>query len=402
MRRAHLLSLCASLILLGLLVQACGGSDDTTSTESSAVTGPMWSGKAPNTEPMAGSDSAEIDALAERILKESKGQVPGIWLSVSDPEKGSYEAAYGEAETPDTEAEVADHGRIGSISKTFTAIAVLKLVDSGQISLDDTISDLLPDLADQHPEIADVTLEQLLAMKSGIPDYGNSKQFLTKLLDDPQKAWEPNELIDEGLATAKVADPGTPYYSSTNFVILGEILAAETGQSTEDAVNEVVDDAGLDQTALLAPDQTAMPDPSSHGYMNEPGVESLKESGITVEPGVDVTDYSPSWGGAAGGMYSTVGDLESWAASGFGNSQLSKGLGEKRLGKGLAYGLGVERYGDWIGHTGQILGWESIALYNPKTGATAAAIVNETASLQGIELLLGQLFPDLQKQLLTG
>ena len=58
-----------------------------------------------------------------------------------------------------------------SVTKTFTATAVLQQVAAGTLSLDDTIGDVLPDLAEELSEIADITVEQLLAMESGIPEY---------------------------------------------------------------------------------------------------------------------------------------------------------------------------------------------------------------------------------------
>ena len=367
----------------------------------------MWSGTAPNTEPMAESDSAKIDKLAEGAIKQSDGDMPGMWLAVWDPEKGMYVGAYGEAELPDVAATPDDHNRIGSLTKTFTATATLKLVDSGEISLDDTIADLLPDLADSHPEIGEITVEQLIGMRSGIPDYANTGLVIGQIAKTPDKVWTPEEIIDDVLSQEKLEKPGTPGYSTTNYLILGQILEAVTGDSVEDVLNQTAADAGLEQTKLQPPDETAMPDPASHGYINAPGVKSLKEAGVAFEPGTDVTEWSPSWGGAGGGMYSTADELGQWAASGFGNSQLSNSLGDKRISDTSenpdagTYGLGIQRFGtDWIGHTGQIIGWEAIAIYNPKTGATAVAMVNETGSLDAAVLILAKLYPDFASSLL--
>jgi D-alanyl-D-alanine carboxypeptidase len=396
-RRRLLTALAASLALLA----GCGSSDESQTSAANGSSDDMWTGASPNMDPMSTGDAAAIDRRAERVLEQAGDQTPGFWIAVADPEKGYYEAAYGKSKTPDTAANIDDIGRIGSVGKTMTATAVLRLVDSGQISLHDSISDLLPDLAAEHPDIGDVTLEQLLGMRSGIPDY--EAAVVPKVLDDPHKVWEPSELIDEAFASGKVAKPGTAEYSNTNYTILGEILAAETGESTETAINDVIADAGLTQTALQPPRDTALPDPHSHGYLNEPGLESLSHMGVKAEPGLDVTDYSASWGGAAGGMYSTIGDLESWAATGFGNTLLSKDLGEQRLADtaelnvGVTYALGVasSHGGDWIHHNGQILGWQATAYYNPETGATAALMVNETGSLAPPSAVIAKSFPEL-------
>jgi D-alanyl-D-alanine carboxypeptidase len=99
-------------------------------------------------------------------------------------------------------------------------------------------------------------------------------------------------------------------------------------------------------------------------------------------------------------MYSTINDLELWAASGLGNTLLSKTLGEQRLvaqsiGEGN-YGLGVFDWGNgWMGHTGQLIGWESVLAYNKDTGAVFVAIVNETGSLMNALTVSQGSFADL-------
>jgi D-alanyl-D-alanine carboxypeptidase len=132
----------------------------------------------------------------------------------------------------------------------------------------------------------------------------------------------------------------------------------------------------------------------------EAGAASIAEIGATIEPGTDATDWTVSWGGAGGGMYSTIADLGLWAATGSGTSLLSDDLIAQRLStrptvEGLDYGLGIIDFGNgWIGHSGQLIGWESLVLYDTDTGDVAVAIVNETASLVAVEFALGSIFPD--------
>ena len=155
---------------------------------------------------------------------------------------------------------------------------------------------------------------------------------------------------------------------------------------------------------LQDPAETKMPDPASHGYMNQPGADDLAQMGITAEPGQDVSDWTVSWGQAGRGMYAVIEDLGRWAATGLGNTLLPQSLGDQRLvtqpiPEG-AYGLGVFDWGNgWIGHTGQLIGWESIVAYNKDTGAIFVAIDNETASLGQTFGVMQQFFPDLYKGL---
>ena len=207
------------------------------------------------------------------------------------------------------------------------------------------------------------------------------------------------------------AKPGTPGYTSTATIILGEMIEAVSGQSLEEAINQTARQAGLAHTALPAPGDPAMPEPASHGYIFTRGVDSLKEVGATRHPGTDVSGWSPSWGGAAGGMYSTIADLGTWAGTGFGSTLLSEKLGAARLGGptttgagGEAYGLGLTHWGrDWVGHTGQIIGWESFAAYDVRTGDVIVMMVNETGSLPAaLPPLLDLADPGLRQALSAG
>jgi D-alanyl-D-alanine carboxypeptidase len=389
------------------LVGCSSGNDSASSTtaKSSAADAPRWSGAARPTTPMSAANRAEIDTVAQEALTQLP-DLPGLWLGVWDPTKGVYTAAYGKAVLPDTAATVADHNRIGSLTKTFTATAVLQQVEAGKLSLDDTVADVLPDLAKDHPKVGGITVAQLLGMRSGIPDYANTGLVLNKVVADPSKVWSPSEIVDLTLTESTLKAPGTPGYSTTNYLILGEMLAKVTGKSVEDVLNGVAKEAGLKNTALTPPEDNSLPSPSSHGYLNAPGVDSLSAAGVTAKPVGDVTDWSASWGGAGGSMYSTVDDLGTWAATGFGNTLLSKATVARRLmatkvpdvGK---YGLGVINIGKgWTGHTGQIIGWEAFAFYNSRTGATVVAMVNETGSDIAALAIVGQLYPEVAQSLL--
>lgn len=359
---------------------------------------------------MSAENKSDIDKAANEILGQMP-DVPGIWLATWCPQKGAHIAAYGKASTtPDVPATVQDHGRIGSVTKTVTAAAVLMQVEAGKLKLENTIAEILPDLAARHAVIAGITVDQLVGMRSGIPDYANTGILITKVVADPTKIWAPMEIVDFTLtALAKDVQLGTPGYSTTNYLILGEMLVKVTGTSVEEVLNNVACAVGLNKTVLTSMQDSTMPAPFSHGYLNPPGVQALLASTVpNAKPVGDVTAWSPSWGGAGGGMYSTVEELGGWAASGFGSTLLSKAMFDRRLEtvdiKGVGhYGLGVIDFGDgWIGHTGQIIGWEAYSFFNIKTGATAAAIVNETGSGTAAVALIAKVFEDLGLKLLLG
>lgn len=360
----------------------------------------VWQGIEPNTTPMGADDSAAVDATFQEILDSAGDELPGMWVGIWSAETGQYSAAYGKAELGGADATIDDHGRIGSVTKTFTATAILKRVDSGELSLEDTIADILPDLAAAYPDVAAITIDQLLGMQSGIPDYANTGLVIQQVVDDPTIELTASEIIDQVLTELDLEPAGTGGYSTTNYLILGEMLVAIDGRPVEEIINEVATEAGLTSSVLGGPGDNTMPDPSSHGYVMQAGAEEFAEIGATVEPGTDVTDWTVSWGGAGGGMYSTIADLGTWAASGSGTSLLSEGLIEQRLTtrktvEGLDYGLGIIDFGNgWIGHSGQLIGWEALVLYDTDTGDVAVAIVNETSSLIAAEIALAAIFPD--------
>jgi D-alanyl-D-alanine carboxypeptidase len=355
---------------------------------------------------MSAADAQAIDDAAAAALAAAP-DLPGMWIGVWDPEKGVHIGAYGDAVAGQTAATPEDHSRIGSVTKTFTATAVLEQVAGGELALDETIEEVLPDLAETYPDLAPITVEQLLAMRSGIPDYANTGAVTGPVVEDPTKVWTVDEIIATTLEEEPLQPPGTPGYSTTNYLILGEMLEAVTGEPVEQVINGVAEEAGLSDTALQEPEETQMPDPSSHGYLNDPGVQSLAEAGITAEPGQDVTDWTVSWGQAGGGMYSTVADMGTWAATGLGNTLLPADLGDQRLQTQPIpegdYGLGIFDWGNgWIGHTGQLIGWESLVAYNTDTGAVFVGMVNETGSLTAAIGVAYAVFPDLVEGLVSG
>ena len=364
----------------------------------SAQDADLWSGPALTTTPMSEANVAVVDQLVEDVLSQSP-DLPGLWIGIWDPDKGAYLQAYGEAVKGGEAAAVEQHGRIGSVTKTFTVTAILQQVAAGNLSLDSTIGDVLPELATEYPEIAEVTVEQLAGMRSPIQDYANTGITVGQVIEDPQRVFTEDDLIAAGMSLP-LMDPEVGGYSTTNIIILGLMLEELTGQPVEQVVNEVAASLGMENTALQPPEETLMPEPASNGYVEAPGRMSLEPLGLDIPAGTDVTEWTPSWGQAGGGMYSTIADLGTWAGSGLGTSLLPADVAAERfdfqtIPEGQ-YGLGLFDYGEgWVGHTGQIIGWESVVFYNTETGAAFVALVNETGSAISAEAVAVQLFPDL-------
>lgn len=324
------------VVACGSAVSACStttGSSQASSAASSpsaATSTAMWQPPvAPTQTKMIAAEARKVDAAARKALKESPDKAPGMIIGIWDPTKGYYVAAYGEAARDGTKMTTDTQMYIGSITKTATATAILRLVDQGKLSLADTVEKVDPELAAKYPSIANLTIKQLLAMASGLPDYANPPgKSMPKLLADPSTNFTPDDLITDALASAPLQPPGSGAYINTNYVILGEILAKVTGKPADEAINQAFADVGLTHTKLAASGTAGLPDPTSHGYYGDVQATADKQAGTATayDSSTDVSDWNISWAGAAGGAYSTVADLQKWAASGSGSTLLSEEL----------------------------------------------------------------------------
>lgn len=363
------------------------------------------------TQAMSATDVAKIDKQVIDLIKPAFGQVPSFIIGIWDPEKGVYLKAYGEADTKTGQkANVDDTFRIASVTKTFVGTLVLQQVAAGAIDLDAPASTYLPDLATRYPALNDVTVRQLLAMQSGLPDF--EKAVTGRVGVDPsivKKAWTADELIAAAFADAQPTAPGASpaVYTNTNFIVLGKILEVVTGSSVGDLVRaQLLTPLGMGATLYPDAADTTLPDPHTHGYVDKVGTGELTTAGGTVAPGSDATDWSSSWGGAAGIMASTVPDLAKWAQADFGSALLPEDLQQQRLqtsplNEGGEYGLALQKYGPWIGHLGGIPGWATFAMKNQDTGVVVVISANSCCGVAPlIELAaVDKVYGDIMKNL---
>jgi D-alanyl-D-alanine carboxypeptidase len=172
------------------------------------------------TQPMSTADAQTVDQAAAAKFQEisSEGEASALYVGVWDPAKGFFLKAYGDA-APNQPATIDDAFRIGSVTKTFTADVILQHVGDGSIELDGTVATYAPDVATAHPQLADLTVRQLLTMTSGIPDFLNVPGgIVAEVVKDTTRVWTADELI-AGALTGDVAAAGTPGYSTTNYIV---------------------------------------------------------------------------------------------------------------------------------------------------------------------------------------
>jgi D-alanyl-D-alanine carboxypeptidase len=394
----HVKSLLAPVAALALLVAACGGSDDsggaTTEADSAPASAPATTGGASptgeaSTGTMSPDDVASVDDAAQSFLGQAGANgVTAFYVAISDPDKGDFVQAYGDASIDGPAATVDDNFRIGSVTKAFTATVVLQLIEEGELAVDDTVADVLPDLAVDYPDLAPITVEQLLSMTSGVEDYLNVPDSVAaEIVADPTRVWGAGELIGAGVS-AGVAAPGTPGYSTTNFIVLQLMAEMVTDSTLQDLIAErITNPLGVEHLFLPPNDDTTLPDPVTHGYVAGGCVEELAKDGATIEDGTDVTDWNASYGQGGGGMTSNISDLHAWAATTSGNDLLDADTVTRRLTfgpvDGIEYGLGLMRIGTWVGHEGEAIGWETLAMHDPDSGVTMAVAANGCGGLIG-------------------
>ncbi|GIH09351.1 serine hydrolase [Rhizocola hellebori] len=210
-------------------------------------------------------------------------------------ERGVWNGASGVAEL-NSARPVDPHGwfRLGSVTKTFTAIVVLQLACEGRLSLADTIERWLPGVVSGGGRI---TLHHLLAHTSGLHDYTHD---LTPagVVRDRYKQWDPWEIVIPAVKQEPEFDPGTAWaYCNTNYILLGLVIEKASGFTYEEMVSQrILRPLDLSHT-LLPTDAEALPEPHAHGYLDVDGQL------------VDISTINASQAGAAGGMASTARDI---------------------------------------------------------------------------------------------
>lgn len=303
-----------------------------------------------------------------RILSDQteEAQFAGAVL-VSEDGETLFEGAYGEADRLSGEPNTIETGfQIASITKTFTAAQIMQLRNDGAFTLDDPVSALLPDFADQLDSgETPVTIGQLLNHTAGIPDFLDLYDMF-----DVENYPDSLDILLEGIAAEPLGfEPGTEFgYSNSGYLYLGRIIEAVTGQPWEEALRErITAPLGLDQTWLSPPAERS---PLATGYLT---VEGL------VLP---VSRFGrPDLAEAAGGLTSTTADLLTWTHAFMAGevvdlNTVEEMLTPKYLGYGLGWDLLVADGVEWNGHYGETIGFCSALAHHRDRNATVIILSN--------------------------
>jgi D-alanyl-D-alanine carboxypeptidase len=365
----------ATLAFWPLLLGCGGGTSSGEEQSSSDATQQPGQRAQTRTEKATSGDarfSAEnLDKLDRTIARVRKDKnLPGVLVGVSVPGEGEYVSAHGLANLhTQTKPQPSDQFRIGSVTKTFVATAILQLVEEGKLRKSDTLSKWYPDF----PNADEITIDDLLRMRSGIPHYWN-EETLRHYYDNPQQ-----NVTNEGIieATAAKADQFKPpdqetEYSDTNYNILGAILEKVSGNDIATQLDQsIISPLGLENTFYPTDDE--LPG-DLHGYGLDPKSGELE----------DKTILNPAPSDGAGAMISDMSDLAVWSRALYKGDLLTPKTQQARLevqrGEGVSassgYGEGIAKLGKLWGHGGTIAGFSTDMWYLPEEDATIVISVN--------------------------
>jgi D-alanyl-D-alanine carboxypeptidase len=371
----------ALAMALALVTSACGsGGGNTAVSGSSRVTTP------------AADLGARLRPGITAVMRDLA--IPGAVVLVRTPTQQYREAFGTRVVGTDNPVQVGDHFRVGSNTKTMTGTVVLQLVQEGRMALSDPISKYRPEV----PNGANITIAQMLEMRSGLHNYSELESFNRILDQNPTKAWRPEELVALGLAQASYFPPGRGYhYSNTNTVLLGLVVEQLTGRPLEEVFRDRIFVPMGMQNSLLPPiASNAIPDPHPHGYLFGSNVSTLTNPALPPNQQTaarngsllpnDVTDLDPSWAWAAGGVTSTADDLATYVKPLVVGGLLDPDLQKQRRNSltpvnpsdpnTALYGLALAKLGPMIGHDGSLPGYQSFMGYDPDRGNTLIVLAN--------------------------
>jgi len=311
----------------------------------------------------ADTSAPDVDTLMSRY----QGNVPGASLLVIKDGKAVVSRSYGLADLQTHEAATpATNYRLASVSKQFTAAAILLLAERGKLSLDDHVRHWLPQLPAQHEAI---TIRQLLSHAGGLIDY-----------EDLMPADQTTQLSDADVLRLLAAEPrsyfapGTSYrYSNGGYVLLGLIVERASGQTLPDFLaKNIFLPLGMSHTLLYVQGGPAVAH-RAYGYSEDQGHWTRTDQGPTSATRGD------------GGIYSSIDDLAKWDAALYDHRLLSdasrklafsaqnKVTGEKDVD---SYGFGWRIHGDVRWHSGESIGFRNVIIRWPKQHLTVVLLSN--------------------------
>lgn len=314
--------------------------------------------------------AAKIDKIAAKALTDSG--VPSASIAVVRNGKLEYAHAYGDARLdPKAPATPAMRYSIGSISKQFTAAAILMLQQQGKLNLDDKVAKYFPDLTDADK----ITLRRLLSHTSGYQDYWPQDYVMPQMM----KPTTPQFIMDTWAKKLLDFAPGAQWqYSNTNYVIAGEIIRKLTGQAPFAFLQQHVFKP-LGMTDVYNNNLHALPVTDARGYHRYAlgPLRAAPKEGANWLYGMAELSMTPSdlakWDTAM--LHQTLLQPASWHAMQT-EMPLNSGLGS---GYGLGVFVGRLDGHRMISHDGEVSGFTATNMVFPDNGDAVVVLTNQDA-----------------------
>jgi D-alanyl-D-alanine carboxypeptidase len=379
----------AVMVVTAVLVTSCQSS----STVSGGSVPTSTSGRGGSLTNASG-----LEASLQEVVQ--KTTVPSAIVLVRSGRFGDASYTFGNKQLGGNQpVRTTDHIRAGSVTKTMTATLILQLAQEGRLALEDPVSAYVSGVPDGDA----ITIAQLLDMRSGLYNYADDPLWSRAVDAEPHRVWRPRDLLDIAFAHPAYFRPGSNFhYTNSAYILLGMIMEQLTGQTASELfAQRLFAPLGMKDTTLPTLDDSSIPMPFAHGYHYGsfssplPVEQQAQAKAGTLRP-QDVSDINPSWGWTAGSVISTAEDLVLWARALVGGSLLNPATQQRRLDsiRGLGpdypkaegvygYGFGIDRTGSYLGHGGQINGYNTAMSRDPQTDTTIIVVATLTLAPDG-------------------
>lgn len=342
---------------------------------------------------------AAVEATAKELL------LPGAMVLLRTPQ-GEFAFGYGATELAGTTAPRADtHFRAASNTKTMTAAVIVLLAQEGKLRFDDPVSKYVSGV----PDGGNITIGQLLKMRSGLHNYTSAPELSESLDHDPTRVWTPEDLLAIAFKRPPLFAPGAEFdYCNTNYVLLGLVIEKlERAPLAKIFQDRLFGPLGMKNTLLPASTSNAIPDPYAHGYLYGgssyalvdapyPADLQAKAKAGTLKPNDD-TGQNPSYAFAAGNVISTAHELAIWMRALVGGKVFEANYQRQWLDSlepedpsqpgGQKYGYGITQIAfgpnSIYFHGGEMPGYNSFMGYDPVNDVTLVIWTTLTLSLDG-------------------
>ncbi|MFE2874131.1 serine hydrolase domain-containing protein [Streptomyces roseus] len=334
--------------------------------------------------------SPDMEAVTQALKNTLAVGAPGAMVRITGSGAPLTSAVGVQDRTTGAAMDVNGRFRIGSVTKTFSSVVLLQLVDEGKISLDAPVNQYLPGLLPDDR----ITVRHLMTHRSGLSDYTNAMfdKTVPGFEAVRNKVFTYQELVALSLREPRTTEPGVSYqYSNTNFVVVGMLIEKATGHGVaKEYEKRIIKPLKLKNTSYVHP-STEIKGAHLHGYLHP------DEAGA---PLVDSTEQTVSWAQSAGAMISNTADLNTFTSALLGGRLLKPRTLDAMLtmtptdaANSRFYGLGLRRYDlscgtSVYGHTGTVQGFYTYA-FTTRDGKRSLAAVANTSNKGAANTALG-------------